>query len=153
MITIKHWFAGRVIYSNYAHLDEILVSVGDQVAEGQLIAKMGSSGNSTGPHLHFQIDTNEGKHPYHPGGCGGESLMQNVNEARCWKQIQQNTLDPILFLETQGKIFEAEHTVLQDQDASYFLMKDELGIELEQQIVKLGRMRKLVLRNLRPSQQ
>lgn len=70
VITIKHHFAGRYIYSNYAHLDEILVEPGEQVGEGQLIAKMGTSGYSTGPHIHFQIDTNEGKHPYHPSNCG-----------------------------------------------------------------------------------
>lgn len=70
VITIKHHFAGRYIYSNYAHLDEILVELGEQVGEGQLIAKMGTSGYSTGPHIHFQIDTNEGKHPYHPSNCG-----------------------------------------------------------------------------------
>jgi hypothetical protein len=38
----------------YAHLDEVLVSVGDIVAEGQVIAYSGSSGHSTGPHLHFE---------------------------------------------------------------------------------------------------
>lgn len=101
VVTIKHQIGSRFLWSNYAHLDEIVVEVGDSVQEGQLIAKMGSSGNSTGPHVHFQIDTNEGKHPYHPGSCGGETLMQTVNEARCRRQITKNTLDPILFLETQ----------------------------------------------------
>ena len=39
----------------YGHLDWPLVQSGDVVAAGQAIALMGSTGNSTGPHLHFEV--------------------------------------------------------------------------------------------------
>lgn len=39
----------------YAHLSTFYVAPGDEVAQGQQIGEMGSSGNSTGPHLHFEV--------------------------------------------------------------------------------------------------
>ena len=48
---------GSTFYSAYAHeyMDDILVTVGDQVTAGQQIGAVGSNGWSTGPHLHFEI--------------------------------------------------------------------------------------------------
>ena len=44
--------------TNYLHLDSYVVKKGDWVAAGQLIGYVGSSGRSTGPHLHYAVYKN-----------------------------------------------------------------------------------------------
>ena len=55
MIKIRH-SNGYVTY--YAHLSAMNVSVGQTVSQGQQIGRIGSTGNSTGPHLHFELRIN-----------------------------------------------------------------------------------------------
>ncbi|MFD7445478.1 transglycosylase family protein [Streptomyces sp. NPDC059909] len=56
-IVIRH-SDGR--YSQYAHLSALTVREGQQVNGGQRIARSGSTGNSSGPHLHFEVRTGPG---------------------------------------------------------------------------------------------
>jgi murein DD-endopeptidase MepM/ murein hydrolase activator NlpD len=53
--------SGRKIVTLYAHNSSILVSVGQSVKKGEQIAKGGSTGNSTGPHCHFELIMNGSK--------------------------------------------------------------------------------------------
>ena len=52
MIEINH---GAGYVTRYGHHDELLVAAGDVVKKGQVIGRMGSTGRSTGPHVHFEV--------------------------------------------------------------------------------------------------
>lgn len=43
----------------YAHCNQLYVKQGDKISQGQEIAEVGTTGNSTGPHLHFEIRISE----------------------------------------------------------------------------------------------
>ncbi|MEK4424158.1 murein hydrolase activator EnvC family protein [Solibacillus sp. FSL K6-1523] len=58
-VMVTHSINGQVFTSTYAHLSGYTASVGDIVTKGQQIAKMGNTGNSTGPHVHFEIHVGE----------------------------------------------------------------------------------------------
>ena len=61
MVEIDH---GNGLTSRYGHLSHIDVQVGDDVTRGQLLGLVGSTGRSTGPHLHYEIRLND--HPINP---------------------------------------------------------------------------------------
>lgn len=52
LVEINH---GKGYSTRYGHNSENLVKVGDTVKKGQVVAKMGTSGRSTGPHVHFEV--------------------------------------------------------------------------------------------------
>lgn len=52
MVEIDH---GNGYITRYAHSEKLLVNVGDMVSKDQIIALMGSTGRSTGPHVHFEL--------------------------------------------------------------------------------------------------
>ncbi|WP_342538852.1 peptidoglycan DD-metalloendopeptidase family protein [Sporosarcina sp. FSL K6-1540] len=55
VIMVTHSIDGQIFTTVYAHLSSINTSAGQQVAKGQFIGKIGTTGASTGPHLHFEM--------------------------------------------------------------------------------------------------
>jgi murein DD-endopeptidase MepM/ murein hydrolase activator NlpD len=56
LVEINH---GNGYVTRYGHNEKILVEVGDSVERGQTISKMGSTGRSTGPHVHYEVLLND----------------------------------------------------------------------------------------------
>lgn len=55
LVVITH---ANGVQTYYGHCSQLYVSVGDKVSQGSKIAAVGSTGNSTGPHLHFEVRVN-----------------------------------------------------------------------------------------------
>ena len=76
VLKIKHNYNGQYIYSTYAHLRSWYVNVGQYVTENTALGQMGSTGNSTGPHLHLEISTCDWKSQ--GGGCTWKNYAQTA---------------------------------------------------------------------------
>ena len=56
MVEVDH---GNGLKTRYGHLSKIDVNIGDQITRGQVMAYVGSTGRSTGPHLHYELRLND----------------------------------------------------------------------------------------------
>lgn len=86
-VVIKHSFAGRDLFTLYAHLSKIDVVSGDLVARGTRIGDVGATGAAIGSHLHFEVradnnDYGSTRNPelwLIPGGMTGTLAVRVVN--------------------------------------------------------------------------
>lgn len=94
-----------IYFSSYSHLNTISVHEGEIVRKGDLIGYSGSTGTSTTPHIHFQIDTTSAPwHPFWPftskeAADAGLSFTQAVNAGLNRDIAIQNTINPFLYVQ------------------------------------------------------
>jgi len=55
MVDVEHGYGYK---TRYGHLSSLAVRVGDEITDNQLVGRVGSSGRSTGPHLHYEVHRN-----------------------------------------------------------------------------------------------
>ena len=88
VLKVRHNVGGRIIYSTYAHLSSWSVSVGQIVTPNTQIGRMGSTGYSTGPHLHLEITSCDWKSE--GGGC-------------TWASYQNSTINPTTYVQLPSR--------------------------------------------------
>ena len=95
------------LFSIYRHLSSFCVAAGQSVSVGQKIGITGSTGQSTGPHLHFQIDRAGAPHqpfwPFSKGereAAGFSSFWEAVNAGFQKERVPEWTVNPLPFLQS-----------------------------------------------------
>lgn len=105
--------AKTTLYSSYAHLGAISVSMGQVVTKGQQIAVSGQTGFATAPHLHFQIDRESAPfHPYWPfttteATQAGYSFVDAVNHGLGRENAQRHTVNPLAYVQAHEAFSDA----------------------------------------------
>ena len=92
------------LYSSYSHMSQMDVKVGQIVKKGEKIGLVGSTGNSTTPHIHFQVDRGTAPfHPYWPFAwkevqAAGVSYTEAVNIGLGKENGLKYTVNPFTFI-------------------------------------------------------
>jgi len=95
------------IFSCYNHLSKINVKENQKVIAGEIIGLSGSSGTSTSPHLHFQIDNEKADwHPFWPfstqeATAAGLNFFEAVCQGLGQAKAKECTINPLVYIQNQ----------------------------------------------------
>ena len=128
IVKIKHNINWKNIYSSYSHLSKIDVALWDEVKVLTKIWEVWSTWNSTWNHLHFQIDLSVSwSGPRYRSNCPIKNYNSIVNSNTCFSQLNNNTVDPILFFETKWSIIKQNvKPQIEKISQSWLLSREEI---------------------------
>jgi len=107
VVTIEHNIRWKKVFSNYTHLSKISVKKWQYINAWIKIWEVGSTGNSSGNHLHLQIDLDTPFHPfYYDRKTCPYSYSEITEQWVCFDDLSINTIDPLVFLETKWAILD-----------------------------------------------
>lgn len=108
-VEIKHSDGSATVYG---HNRRLLVSKGQQVKQGQIIAEMGSTGNSSGPHLHFEF--------YPDGRLAGNplALLPSSTTVKNPQQIPQQISDNNAVTRVTPKVNQSQKSIVTTIDSN-----------------------------------
>lgn len=89
-------YNGKSIYTGYAHLSKINVKEGQEVKQGMTLGRSGNTGNSTGPHLHFEVyrgGTASGKR-VNPAPYIGLKNVKGTQKVNNYSLVEENATTP-----------------------------------------------------------
>lgn len=131
-------------FSSYSHLDSTAVSVGDTVSKGEVVGYNGTTGTSTTPHVHFQIDTMDAPfHPYWPftwqeAQDAGLSFYEAVNAGLGQENGKKYTVNPLDFVQANLDYKQTDEKVDSSNDTKVEVNDVENeAIETDDKVVNL----------------
>jgi murein DD-endopeptidase MepM/ murein hydrolase activator NlpD len=157
-VTIQHDFGhkGQRLFTIYAHLDRIDVVKGQRVDAGQHIGIVGNTGNTTGPHLHFEVRLQRNsfyatRNPElwlaPPQGWGvlvgrmmntnGSLLMRQTLNVRSKATGQKWTVITYGLVTVNSDDHYQENLVLSDLPAGEYQLSTEFGAEMVEAVVNI----------------
>lgn len=106
-VAVKHIINWKEIVSSYSHMSKLEVKKWDKVNAWTKIWEVWSTWNSTGNHLHFQIDINTSSSPaYYSYESCPYSYYKISEEGICFNELEKITVDPLAFLESKWAILD-----------------------------------------------
>lgn len=123
MVVLDHKLGGSELETRYAHLSEILVEPNAVVKKGEVIGLVGSTGNSTGPHLHFEMRelTADGWVLINPDGLIQYAMANLVKALNNPMQALNFKMSDFNLLRTQGATAQASTEVKTETAADALL--------------------------------